>query len=243
MKPKRVKSKSTAYLNLHEFYFRYKSKQPLALNIDKLSLPKGEVTALIGYNGSGKSTFARCLTGLERKFKGKVNNGDSILTRNQRLNHVYMVFQDVNNQLFAENVEEELRLSNDQLSDAAIKSCLTRYGIASHIERHPLALSGGEKQRLAIASAVETKRDVLIFDEPSSGLDGKRMREMSEIINDLAQQGHTIIVITHDYELLLSCADEVLQLEAGSVLSQYRLDEDNLEKLQTFFEIEKPSDE
>lgn len=243
MKPKRVKSESTTYLNLHNFYFRYKAKQPLALNIDKLKLPKGEVTALIGYNGSGKSTFARCLTGLERKFKGKVNNEKSVLTRNQRLNHVYMVLQDVNNQLFAENVEEELRLSNDQLSDEAIKGCLTRYGIASHIERHPLALSGGEKQRLAIASAVESQRDVLIFDEPSSGLDGKRMREMSEIINDLAQQGHTIIVITHDYELLLSCADEVLQLEAGSVVSQYRLDEYNLEKLQTFFEIEKPSDE
>ncbi|WP_312609369.1 ATP-binding cassette domain-containing protein, partial [Mammaliicoccus sciuri] len=77
-----------------------------------------------------------------------------------RLNNVYLVFQDVNNQLFAESVGEELRLSHADLDDETIQKQLQYYGISQHIERHPLSLSGGEKQRLAIASAVETSRDI-----------------------------------------------------------------------------------
>ncbi|PTI59384.1 ABC transporter [Staphylococcus xylosus] len=238
MKPKALNyNNSEEKLTLHHFVFNYKYKQPYALNIPKVELTKGKVTAIIGRNGSGKSTFARCLTGVERKFKGRVDMNSVILKRNQRLDHVYMVFQDVNNQLFAESVAEELRLSNNKLADASIKSRLQQYGISDHIDRHPLSLSGGEKQRLAIASAVETKREVLIFDEPSSGLDGQRMREISGTLNRLANQGHTILVITHDYELLMSCADEVLHLENGCVKEQYQMDNDHLNDLQNFFEI------
>lgn len=238
MKPKALNyNNSEEKLTLHHFIFNYKSKQPYALNIPKVELTKGKVTAIIGRNGSGKSTFARCLTGVERKFKGRVEMNSVLLKRNQRLDHVYMVFQDVNNQLFAESVAEELRLSNNKLADASIKSRLQQYGISDHVDRHPLSLSGGEKQRLAIASAVETKREVLIFDEPSSGLDGQRMREISGTLNRLANQGHTILVITHDYELLMSCADEVLHLENGCVKEQYQMDNEHLNDLQNFFEI------
>ena len=148
-----------------------------------------------------------------------------------------MVFQDVNNQLFAESVEEELKLSNPTLDDEMIRRCLRNYSISEHLQRHPLSLSGGEKQRLAIASAVETKREILVFDEPSSGLDGHHMREMSKIINRLAYEGHTVLVITHDYEMLLSCTDEILHLEDGKVKAQYEINNDTIEKLQTFFNI------
>lgn len=238
MKPKALNyNNSEEKLTLHNFVFNYKSKQPYALNIPKVELTKGKVTAIIGRNGSGKSTFARCLTGVERKFKGYVDMNSVILKRNQRLDRVYMVFQDVNNQLFAESVAEELRLSNNKLDDASIQSRLQQYGISEHVDRHPLSLSGGEKQRLAIASAVETKREVLVFDEPSSGLDGQRMREISGTLNCLANQGHTILVITHDYELLMSCADEVLHLENGCVKAQYQIDNEHLNELQNFFEI------
>ncbi|AID41820.1 ABC transporter ATP-binding protein [Staphylococcus xylosus] len=238
MKPKDLNyNNSEEKLTLHNFIFNYKAKEPYALNIPKVELPQGKVTAIIGSNGSGKSTFARCLTGVERKFKGHIDINNKILKRNQRLDHVYMVFQDVNNQLFAESVAEELRLSNNKLNDASVQSRLQQYGISKHVDRHPLSLSGGEKQRLAIASAVETKREVLIFDEPSSGLDGQRMREISGILNRLANQGHTVLVITHDYELLMACADEVLHLEKGCIKDQYQMDNEYLNKLQNFFEI------
>lgn len=237
MKPKRHSNSTWGTLTLKDFKFKYKNRLPLSINIPKVELSKGKVTAVIGHNGSGKSTFARCLTGVERKFKGTVDNDDITLKRGHRLNNVYLVFQDVNNQLFAESVDEELRLSNVGLDNETIQERLQYYGISQHIERHPLSLSGGEKQRLAIASAVETNRDILIFDEPSSGLDGQRMREMSGIIDGLANKGHTIIVITHDYELLLSCADDILHLEQGHVKDQYTLNDENLSKLQAFFEI------
>src|SRR5699024_4630264 len=198
---------------------------------------KGKVTAIIGHNGSGKSTFARCLTGVEKKFKGTINTGEKWVTRQQSLAEAYLVFQDVNNQLFAESVEEELRLSNPTLNDETIKRCLQNYSISEHLDRHPLSLSGGEKQRLAIASAVETKRDILIFDEPSSGLDGHHMREMSTIINQLANEGHTVLVITHDYEMLLACANEVINLEKGKVKKKYEINNDTIEYLQSFFNI------
>ncbi|MDW4417788.1 ATP-binding cassette domain-containing protein [Staphylococcus saprophyticus] len=237
MKPKVHHNVACGTLTLKDFNFKYKPRLPLSINIPKVELNKGKVTAVIGQNGSGKSTFARCLTGVERKFKGKVDNDEVTLKRGHRLNNVYLVFQDVNNQLFAESVGEELRLSHADLDDETIQKQLQYYGISQHIERHPLSLSGGEKQRLAIASAVETSRDILIFDEPSSGLDGQRMREISGIIDDLATNGHTIIVITHDYELLLSCADEILHLENGHVKDQYTMNDANLGKLQSFFEI------
>lgn len=237
MKPKRHSNSAWGTLTLRDFKFKYKNRLPLSINIPKVELSKGKVTAVIGHNGSGKSTFARCLTGVERKFKGTVDNDDITLKRGHRLNNVYLVFQDVNNQLFAESVDEELRLSNVELDNETIQERLQYYGISQHVERHPLSLSGGEKQRLAIASAVETNRDILIFDEPSSGLDGQRMREMSGIIDSLANKGHTIIVITHDYELLLSCADDILHLEHGHVKDQYTLIDENLAKLQAFFEI------
>ncbi|WP_436854414.1 ABC transporter ATP-binding protein [Staphylococcus caeli] len=235
--PKEVHNEAQGKLVMKDFHFKYKSKLPLSLNISNLEISKGKVTAIVGHNGSGKSTFARCLTGIERRFKGHVEQEGNRWNRKQRLNHVYLVMQDVNNQLFAERVDEELKLSNHALDDSAIQKRLRQYSISEHIDRHPLSLSGGEKQRLAIASAVETKRDVLIFDEPSSGLDGARMREMSEIINHLAHLGHTIFVITHDYELLLACADEVLHLEYGCVKQQYPMDDSHLIDIQQFFEI------
>lgn len=240
LKQLKVKSECNSklgHLNLQHYCFKYKRQQPLALNIDDINISKGKVTAIIGHNGSGKSTLARCLTGVEKNFKGTLNFEQNSVKPNQKSSDVYMVFQDVNNQLFAESLEEELKLSNPTLDDEAIKQCLQSFSIFEHLDRHPLSLSGGEKQRLAIANAVVTERDILIFDEPSSGLDGQHMRQMSTIINKLACQGHTVLVITHDYEMLLACADEILHLENGRNKFQYEINENTIEKLQLFFNI------
>lgn len=118
-----------------------------------------------------------------------------------------MVFQEVSHQLFTESVEEELLLSQPGMNSDEIKTELEKHQLASLQQQHPIALSGGEQQRLAVASAMVADREVLIFDEPSSGLDGARMREMSQQLNELAAAGYTVILITHDYELLLNCVD------------------------------------
>ncbi|SUM34947.1 Spermidine Putrescine transport ATP-binding protein potA [Staphylococcus gallinarum] len=83
---------------------------------------------------------------------------------------------------------------------------------------HPLSLSGGEMQRLAIASALESNRKILIFDEPSSGLDGRNMRKLSTLLNELARSGHMIIIITHDFEFVTYCADHIATMENGQII-------------------------
>ena len=131
---------------------------------------------------------------------------------------VFQVFQDVNNQLFTESIEAELRLSNDSIAEDQIVKRLRELGISEHIERHPLSLSGGEMQRLAIASALESNRKILIFDEPSSGLDGRNMRKLSTLLNELARFGHMILIITHDFEFVTYCADHIATMENGQII-------------------------
>ena len=225
-------------LHLSHFNHQYHKKGPYALNIRDQRIQQGEVTAIVGHNGAGKSTFARCLTGLERKFDGKVHWQDKTWSSKDLSQHVYMVFQDVNAQLFTESVAEEIRLSQRDITEEGIHDIASSLDIHdTYLERHPLSLSGGEMQRLAIASAIAADREILIFDEPTSGLDGAHMREVAQLLSQLSQQGHTILVISHDYELVLACADNILHLEHGEVEAYYRLHEETLPELQTFFNL------
>lgn len=226
-----------SYISLHHFQFRYHRKAPLSLDIDCLDLKEGQITAIIGRNGAGKSTLARCLSGIERKFKGEIKHHNKTYKNKRRLEKVYMVFQDVNCQLFAESVENELLISNKELSEEEIETQLTTFDIAKDRERHPLALSGGEKQRLAIVSGVVTEREILIFDEPTSGLDGKHMQDVAQTLKELTNKGRTVLLITHDYELILESADDVLRIDNGQVAEQYTLTEETLPRLKQFFEI------
>ena len=226
-----------SYISLRHFQFRNHRKAPLSLDIDCLDLKEGQITAIIGRNGAGKSTLARCLSGIERKFKGEIKHHDKTYKNKGRLEKVYMVFQDVNCQLFAESVENELLISNKTLSDAEIETQLTTFDIAKDRERHPLALSDGEKQRLAIAIGVVTEREILIFDEPTSGLDGKHMQDVVQTLKELTNKGRTVLLITHDYELILESADDILRIDNGQVAEQYTLTEETLPRLKQFFEI------
>lgn len=228
----------TEKIRLHDFKHKYHKHASYALNIDTQYLQKGEVTAMIGHNGAGKSTFARCLTGLERKFKGHISDPSKTWKNKDLIDQVYMVFQDVNAQLFTESVEEEIRLSQPTLTEAEIHKIAHTLDIAdAYLERHPLSLSGGEMQRLAIASAIAANRKILIFDEPTSGLDGAHMREVAQLLNTLAQRGHTILVISHDYELVLACADNIFHMEGGMCEAHYRLNTATLPRLQAFFDV------
>lgn len=223
-------------ISISGFSFAYKKGQS-ALNVLTLDLPRHSVIALIGHNGAGKSTLARCLCGLEKHCKGIVTIAEKRYNRKQRLQHCYMVMQDVNHQLFTESVDEELRLSMAISDENKIADTLKQLDLECLANRHPMSLSGGQKQRVAIASALASDREVFVFDEPTSGLDLLHMNEVAKEFTALRLMGKTSIVITHDYELIASCCTHVLHLEHGEVQEQYVLDEIGIKKLQRFFTV------
>ena len=216
------------------FFFSYTNRDK-ALQVPSLSLPASNVIAIIGNNGAGKSTFARCICGLEKRCKGIITISSKALNRKQRISYCYMVMQDVNHQLFAESIYEELILSMKNPNEAEIDLILNKLELLQFKEKHPASLSGGQKQRVAIASALASQREIIIFDEPTSGLDLLHMRDVAKELTDLSQIGKTVLVVTHDYELIASCCTYILHLENGMVKEQYPLDLSGTERLKKFF--------
>lgn len=219
-------------IEMQDFYYSYEKEE--ALSIPFVSLPQGAVIAVLGKNGAGKSTFSRCLCGLEKKFKGKVILDGKTLHRKQMLKQCYMVMQDVNHQLFCESVEEEVQLGMAEENALEISKVLKNLDLEGVTERHPMSLSGGQKQRVAIASAILADKSILVFDEPTSGLDYFHMEQTAKLIASL-QDKKTIIIVTHDPELIVRCCTHVLHLENGSVKEVYELDQEGVERLKGFF--------
>lgn len=219
-------------IELKDFYFSYKRRPYLLvkkkfkesdgdllnLNIPELKLPKGKVIGLVGPNGTGKSTFLRCLCGLEGDCKGKIVSDGVTYKGRQRLKLCYMVMQDVNHQLFTDSVKSEVMLSMKEEDDKRCDELLNRLGLIEYKDIHPMALSGGQKQRVAIASALASDAKILLFDEPTSGLDYSHMEKVAELLQQLANAGATVIVSTHDPELISECCDYVLGLKCGKVV-------------------------
>ncbi|MFS0121321.1 ATP-binding cassette domain-containing protein [Corynebacterium striatum] len=174
---------------------------------------------MVGRNGAGKSTFVRVLTGLESKATGVVDiNNRSLSGPRQRLRQSYLVMQDVNHQLFGESVESDVIIGTsgpDGKNEARLTEVLGALDLADKRARHPMSLSGGERQRVAIASAVLSEREVIVFDEPTSGLDLCRMHRVAHLLDALARQGKTVLVVTHDMELVARCCDLLLRVEKG----------------------------
>ena len=218
----------------------YSKQEPLIASISTTA-HAGEVIGIIGRNGQGKSTFAKCVCGLLKEAAGKIIVNGSPLSLKQRAGKIYLVMQEPGYQLFADSVEKELRVSFEHKKSEADKEraeqLLEQLGLSEKKERHPLSLSGGEKQRLSVAAALMQAAHIFFLDEPTSGLDLENMNRVSALLSDLRSEGKTVFVITHDYEFLLNTCDRVLWLDHGTIRKDVRLTVEILPALQEFFKI------
>ncbi len=197
---------TTCFLALQNFRYKYRNGY-LALNIPQMQIPVGKITAITGNNGDGKTTLLNCLCGLGKRSKGTLLYNGKSYKPHQRQKLIYLVMQDVNHQLFTESVLDEVLISQAEENEEVARRILATLDLEAFADRHPQSLSGGQKQRVAVASAIASGRDIMLFDEPTSGLDYTHMLQIGEILRSLKDQGKTVIVVTHDRELIKECCD------------------------------------
>lgn len=181
------------------------------VDIAEAHVPAGAITAVTGPNGVGKSTLARIIVGLQR-HTGQVLLDGRPLSRLQRQRESTIVMQDVQRQLFTDSVTAELQLGTfpDNAKHAA--TVLADLDLDDFGDRHPLSLSGGQQQRLVVATARLSGRRIVIFDEPSSGVDRRHLQSMTRTMREVADGGAVVILISHDADLLTLAADQELPL-------------------------------
>lgn len=202
-----------------------------AVNDVSLEVKKGEIVCLIGPSGSGKSTVLRCIHGLEKPEKGNIYLNDQLLDskdNNYRKlrNKMGFVFQHFN--LFPhKTVLENLTLSPIQVmgkskEEAEKIACkyLDRVGLLDKKDEYPNKLSGGQKQRVAIARSLCLNPEIMLFDEPTSALDPEMVIEVLEVMQELAKEGMTMIVVTHEMGFARTVADRVIFLEEGKIIEE-----------------------
>ncbi|HEX7640817.1 MAG TPA: amino acid ABC transporter ATP-binding protein [Burkholderiaceae bacterium] len=192
---------------------------------------QGEVAVIVGASGSGKSTFLRLLNRLESHDAGRIMVDGIEL--NDDMKHVEavrrevgMVFQNFN--LFPHlTVLENVTLAPRRVRDMsraeagnAARALLARVGLAEHAHKYPDQISGGQQQRVAIARALAMQPKVMLFDEPTSALDPEMIKEVLDVMKDLARSGMTMIVVTHEMGFAREVADRVLFFDRGSILAE-----------------------
>ena len=192
---------------------------------------EGEVVVVIGPSGSGKSTFLRCLNRLEESTGGTIIVNDMDVTSkktniNKLRENVGMVFQHFN--LFNNlNILDNLMLAPNMLkkcskSEAKERALemLQKVGLVEKKESYPSQLSGGQKQRIAIARALCMKPDIMLFDEPTSALDPEMVGEVLQVMKDLAADGMTMVIVTHEMGFAREVADRVLFMDGGYIVEE-----------------------
>ena len=204
-----------------------------------LTVSAGEVISLIGPSGSGKSTLLRCVNHLERIDSGSVTVDGELIGYRRAGNHAHelpekliakqrarigMVFQNFNlfgHKTALENVMEApvhvLRIPREEAKERAIQ-LLTRVGLSDKMQNYPRMLSGGQQQRVAIARALAMKPKVILFDEPTSALDPELVGEVLEVMRDLASDGMTMMVVTHEMSFAREVCHRIAFMEGGRIV-------------------------
>lgn len=214
---------SEVTLSFEQITFNYR-RQPTSLTIPKLDLESHTIIGIVGHNGAGKSTFSKLASGLIKPKKGQIFLNQRPVTAKELIKESFVVMQDVNLQLFFETVEKEITLNAQ--NKEAYSHVVAMLQLEPLLDRHPQTLSGGEKQRVAIASALLSGKKIIIFDEPTSGLDLRHMEEVSQTLQWLHQNQVLVLVITHDKEFLKQTCQRILQFEQGQIIDDYLLTND-----------------
>ena len=201
-----------------------------------LDVTEGEVVVLIALSGSGKTTLLRCLNQLEKVTSGQIIiDGQDVTDKHTDINKVRenigMVFQHFN--LFHHlNVMKNMTLAPVHLktlskeeAKARAQQLLERVGLADRAEAYPSQLSGGQKQRVAIARALEMNPDIMLFDEPTSALDPEMVGEVLAVMKELAREGMTMVVVTHEIGFAREVASRVIFMEGGYIVEEGTPDE------------------
>lgn len=222
-------------IKIDKLSYKYLVKTPNeveALHEVSLEIPEGKITSIIGHTGSGKSTLIQTLNGLLLPTSGEVHVGEYVITNKKKKNKkikqlrksLAIVFQFPEYQLFEETVEKDVAfgLRNYGYKEAeAIKlahKALEEVGIDnSFYKRSPFELSGGEKRRVAIAGIIALNTDILVLDEPTAGLDPLGSKIILSLINKFNKEGKTIILVTHDMNIVLNYSDHVVVLNDGRI--------------------------
>ena len=207
-----------------------------ALSDINLEIQKGEVVVIIGPSGSGKSTLLRSLNLLEHPTEGKiffegVDITDPSVDINKHRQKMGMVFQHFNlfpNMSILKNMAiapmKLLKLSREQAEKEAME-LLTRVGLSDRAGAYPSQLSGGQKQRIAIVRALCMHPDVMLFDEPTSALDPEMVGEVLEVMQGLAKDGMTMVVVTHEMGFAREAASRVIFMDEGKIIEENTPDE------------------
>ena len=217
--------------NLHKSF----GKNDVLKGIDE-HIKKGEVVVVIGPSGSGKSTFLRCLNLLEEPTSGKiVFEGNDITDKKVDINKIRekmgMVFQQFNlfpHKTVLENLTiAPIKVKGLSKADAEKKAMelLERVGLSNKAKAYPSSLSGGQKQRIAIARALAMEPDVMLFDEPTSALDPEMVGEVLNVMKDLAKEGMTMVVVTHEMGFAREVGDRIIFMDNGNIVEQGTPDE------------------
>ena len=210
--------------NLHKSF----GKNEVLKGIDE-HIAKGEVVVVIGPSGSGKSTFLRCLNLLETPTDGTITfEGKDITSKETNIDKMRekmgMVFQQFNlfpHKTVGENIclapMKVKKISKEDAKKKAIE-LLKKVGLEDKIDAYPASLSGGQKQRIAIARALAMEPDVMLFDEPTSALDPEMVGEVLNVMKDLAKEGMTMVVVTHEMGFAREVGNRILFMDQGKIL-------------------------
>ena len=196
-----------------------------------LTVRKGEVICIIGPSGAGKSTILRCLNGLEKASSGQIvvnghDLGDPHVNIDQVREQVGMVFQHFNlfpHKTVLQNITlapVTLKKKTPAEAEAQARALLERIGLSDKADEYPNMLSGGQKQRIAIVRALAMDPEVMLFDEPTSALDPEMVGEVLDLMRDLAKDGMTMAVVTHEMGFAREVADRVVFMADGKILEE-----------------------
>ena len=218
--------------NLSYIYMKKTPNETKAIDDVSLEIPEGKITSIIGHTGSGKSTLIQTFNGLLTPSNGTVEIDDFVVTSNPKKNKrikelrkkVSIVFQFPEYQLFEETVEKDVSFglrNYGYKEDEAIKEAhkaLATVGLdKSFYKRSPFELSGGEKRRVAIAGIIALNPKILVLDEPTAGLDPEGSKIILNLIKKLNDEGKTIIIVTHDMNIVLNNSDYVIVMNNGKI--------------------------